>query len=135
MRNPYGKNKNKNKVHREKGGNSQPEPWRRGVRYQRFFSSGQASHFFEVEKQSIEQASSQVSSTVGSQISYIDIMARQRDAFKAEVTRIEVVDDKLEPNDWLNRTGWARYLAKFEKEDIKLSSSSRPSRKTRHICV
>ena len=89
-------------------------PWETGVHCQRFFTHGPYSGFFEVQREVIgvraEEPWEKASRIIAVQIA----RAEERQNHFVEVT-----DEAQEANPWLRRTGWARHLEDFNKEELR----------------
>ena len=102
-------------------GRVQEVPWRSGVQYQRFFTHGPKSGFFEVRR--AQDSSVPIPKSV-----WVIFQEKAAKEFQRveEISqrKIEATDESREPNPWLRRTGWARHLGGFDR--VKMRDLVRP---------
>ena len=92
-------------------------PWRSGVSYQRFFVQGPKSGFFEVRGTG-DQLSGEAEETQWQKLEKaIDHGMLKVDDVQRR--KIKATDESKEPNPWLRRTGWARHLGRFDREELR----------------
>jgi len=99
-------------------GSSQEVPWRTGVQYQRFFVQGAKSRFFEVGRGAGDPSSGEAEGTRWETLEKaIDHGMSKVD--DVQQRKIKATDESKEPNPWLRRTGWARHLGRFDREELR----------------
>jgi len=101
-------------------------PWRTGVKCQRFFATRAASRWFEVDRNDGDCQSNIVREHTGRRtLDRLEATARR--FRKSKKRAIEVTSDKLEPNAWLERTGWAVHLEGLELDRLYAAAGTHTS--------
>lgn len=96
--------------------------WRKGVRCQRFFVSGEGSSWFEVEREAPRKQQDngtgqrrtrhRAGTSADSNSALLQLAIRHGKQVEDSLDNvIRTADEKLEPNPWLRRTKWAIHLA------------------------
>ena len=98
-------------------------PWRTGIKYQRFFKQGPQSGYFEVARGVAGEAGSSAAAAAALLSTWEKVQASIDEGLQrveeAAARKIEAVDESREPNLWLWRTGWARHLARLDRERLR----------------
>lgn len=100
--------------------NSHTEPWATGVYCQRFFRSQLASGWFEVLPPPRHSLTAATPSLQGQDPDQGFLLAYRAvtDTLQRHTTTIEYNEHKAEPNQWLNRVGWAKHLQGCKALDL-----------------
>src|SRR5205814_8344523 len=93
-------------------------PWTEGVYCQRLFRSRYASGWFEVRQEMEEGPEEDMDPRVRR------IFESQLAGFAADEEMIRAAEEKLEPNLWLRRVGWAVHLQGLDRDRLRESIKS-----------
>nr|ACP42044.1 TLH5 [Pyricularia oryzae] len=97
-------------------------PWRTGVRLQRFFKNRQASSWFEVERPraTTDNPPVRAVATIDDIISKAVKLGQEKMCAMERIyhDRVEMANEKLEPNLWVQEVGWSRHLRGFSRMKI-----------------
>ncbi|KAK5989588.1 hypothetical protein PT974_01671 [Cladobotryum mycophilum] len=94
-------------------------PWITGVRCQRFFQTRAASGWFEVGRDDGE-ANGQPATGESTMERITRIHQEQAERFEASTKEaIRVGNEKMEPNAWLDRVGWAAHLQRLDPIELQ----------------
>jgi superfamily II DNA helicase RecQ len=91
-------------------------PWRSGVRYQRLFTKGPRSNYFEVERgwaAAVEEVTDEDQRNRETQQALLAFRSKTAQVRQQEAEKIDEQHDVGPPNPWLRRLGAARHLKDF----------------------
>ncbi len=96
-------------------------PWVTGIRCQRFFPTRIASGWFEVARSDRRNGEVHGPAPDEDPVERVKRLHREQvTRFKAKaVGKVQVGDDKTEPNGWLERTGWAKHLKELDVDMLR----------------